>query len=73
MSIIKSIWNSTNGIIKQTIRVFDEEVPSRFLFIYITKENDSFASFIDFFYSNKSLLIVKNNLSFRKISNDLFE
>ena len=73
MSIIKSIWNSTNGIIKKTIRVLDEEVPSRFLFIYITKENYNLAQLLDFFYSNKSFQIAKNTLSFGVIWNDLFE
>ncbi len=73
MSIIKSIWNSTNGIIKKTIRVLDEEVPSRFLFIYITKENYNLAQLLDFFYSNKSFQITPKDKVFLAIWNDLFE
>ena len=54
MSIIKSIWNSTNPIIKKFIRVLEKEAPSIFKFIYITKENDTFASFLYICFSNTS-------------------
>ena len=62
MSNMISIWNSANSLIKKYIRIFEERRPSKFLFIYITKENDTFASFHYIFSSYNTLLFIQKNI-----------
>ena len=61
LSII-SIWNSDDSLIKKYIKVFEERISSIFLFIYITKENGIFVSFLYLFSSYKALLFSQKNL-----------